>query len=317
MGSESSPRAAVRPSAVKIEVTASRVLPLAHNKRRWRVTISRSVFSSGGPPRGKHDETKAELRDPFTVADYTNYEKWCRRAHQAAEDASDVGLEALSREVASTAMRLPPAREDSIGTVSTAAGTRPVPSIDDYRDELRRFLGLSRHARARHVKIYICEGMAADGQVDADHSSIHSLLWELLEHETSEQTVEVHRLFTGLRNLTALSRGLSDPVGQLRILLVVARSLQQHEVRSGYLDTESVVYDALSRLTRYLKGCGHRDRLHVDVVSVGGFDDFSSQLRTGGSYDIVHFDMHGVVEEYVLAAAPDTLHALIEQTLTT
>ncbi|KAK1749427.1 hypothetical protein QBC47DRAFT_395869 [Echria macrotheca] len=190
------------------------------------------------------------------------------------------------------------------------------PSISDYREKLALALGLNTDSLKSYsrIKVYVCEEVHV-GPQDPGRPSIHALMWELLEpydsklaiedEEAAEtpapekqaprQEVEVHRIFTGVKEPIPLTPGLRMPEAPIRLLLVISRGLQVN-VENRFVDIQSVVHDTLCSLRKYLRSCGHHGRIQIDVVRPGTYHELEKHLEKDNKYDVVHLDVHGRAE---------------------
>lgn len=145
-------------------------------------------------------------------------------------------------------------------------------------------------------------------------STIHQLLWELLEDSKiwSIPTASVHveRLIpsndspaaTQLSNMNHTPFWASAPDTQtINILLVVARDLAQGT--SAYEDINPFLSSTiLARIRDQLQASENSVRFRLDIVRPGTFAALESHLNQAkgrfgpGYYGIVHFDMHGSVK---------------------
>ncbi|SPJ70282.1 uncharacterized protein FTOL_00010 [Fusarium torulosum] len=139
------------------------------------------------------------------------------------------------------------------------------------------------------LKIYVCETVhdANEAVHDADNCSIHSLLWELLEHDAYTQSyrnrfeVRITRIFTSVGS-TALPVGLRYPERPVRALLVVSRSWQLAPANAGtrYADIPPrLVHHTLCQLTSFLAKEGRSHRFKIHVVRPGGMNELKRHLE--------------------------------------
>jgi len=215
----------------------------------------------------------------------------------------------------------------------------PTPSISEYRTTLERALCLDSDSMQQYprVKVYVCEDVIPQ---HPEHPSIHALMWELLEPFDShfhpepairgegvqvsamlppeqgprQPTIEVHRIFTGVKDPIKLTAGLREPEAPIRLLLVVARGLQV-DWEKKFVDIQSVVHDTLCSMNKYLRSCGHHGRLQVDIVRPGTLDELKAHLGRDAEYDMVHLDVHGLARGYVKNSQQFT-HGMIWAALT-
>lgn len=261
------------PAVVKIHVSARHSLEPENDRRRWAVHIKQMVDDQSV----RYENV--EIEDPFTLRDYDDFE----RAQQARS-----GVPGLRRERSSISER--------------AISFRSLSELREYRRTLREILRLDQiEHQPRFIKISISEtlqpealqpeALQPEGEEPQHQSSIHGLLWELLEHDPA---VQVTRWITGIREPHNLPAGLYHAHEPIRLLLVIARSLQRSE-DGTFRDTKNVVFDTLYAMARYLRRRGRHDRLAFDVVRPGTWEELGLHLERG-TYDMVHLDVHGWVQ---------------------
>lgn len=259
------------PAVVKIHVSARRSLEPENDRRRWDVHIQQMVADQPDPVRNE----VVEIEDPFTLTDYDDYEKQQRQKS---------GVPGLRHERSSISER--------------AISSRSLSELREYRRSLREILRLDQiENQPRLIKISISEALQPEAlEPEAEESgqhqsSIHGLLWELLEHDAA---IQVTRWITGILEPRNLPAGLCHAHEPIRLLLVIARSLQRSE-DGTFRDTKNVVFDTLYAMARYLRRRGRHDRLAFDVVRPGTWEELRLHLERG-TYDMVHLDVHGWVQ---------------------
>ncbi|KAI2469183.1 hypothetical protein F4781DRAFT_431702 [Annulohypoxylon bovei var. microspora] len=183
-------------------------------------------------------------------------------------------------------------------------------STKRYFEELFDQLGL-RCCRKKDCRISVHEDVTQISET-SDFASIHSLLWEVLEHpdfwpcsESGETPVKRVRLS---RTLNVLSKGLTTAIdnrvssliatqAEYRVLLVIARSFKK-DVDQRYVDYRpSLIQGPLLNIARRTKERGITPKLHIDVVRPGTVEELDEYLKPDCEkpYDIVHFDLHGKI----------------------
>ncbi|KAI1452948.1 hypothetical protein F4805DRAFT_445286 [Annulohypoxylon moriforme] len=183
---------------------------------------------------------------------------------------------------------------------------------EKYFNGLFDQLGLSC-CRKKDCRISVHEDVTRISET-SDFASIHSLLWEVLEHpdfwpcsELSE-TPPVKRVRLS-RTLNVLSKGLITTTvdrrasnlittqAEYRVLLVIARSFKK-SIDQRYVDyPASLIQGPLLNIARRTKERGITPKLHIDVVRPGTVEELDEYLKPGCEkpYDIVHFDLHGKI----------------------
>ncbi|KAK5651801.1 hypothetical protein OQA88_11668 [Cercophora sp. LCS_1] len=314
---------ATGPPMVAIEIRASVISGPEHGRRCWDVCVH-------GPGSQDHAHFTTTLDDPFPMAAYEAYEMWLRsKKLESSHDVSKSLLEApaswwppkraqLNSEARLETVSVSSQRSgEDLETLSTSVDAAEdsresqcgPPTIQEYREQLRRVLGLDGTQTATGIKIYITEDVDPPSP---DHSSIHGLMWELLEPYDSEipkrlcpgegpspsqqhqQAVEVHRILTGVNYPIQLTQGLRAPDAPIRLLLVIARGLQV-DLEAKFVDIQSVVHDTLCSVRKYLRSCGRQERLQIDTVRPGTLRELEEHLQRSSAYDMVHLDVHGRV----------------------
>ncbi|XXH02803.1 hypothetical protein Hte_009190 [Hypoxylon texense] len=148
----------------------------------------------------------------------------------------------------------------------------------------------------------------------SDFASVHSLLWEVLEHpdfwpcNQSDGGTPVKRVRLS-RTLNVLSTGASvTPAGrqpstiaatqaEYRVLLIIARSFKK-DSDQRYVDYRpNLIQGPLLKIARKAKQRGIAPKVHIDVVRPGTIEELDEYLdpKSDKSYDIVHFDLHGKI----------------------
>lgn len=151
-------------------------------------------------------------------------------------------------------------------------------------------------------------------RVEGSNNTIHRLRWEQLEDwdlwtGIKQPSVTVRRIVPQ-QNSKGVSNNLSLNVsqtpapekkkGRVNILLVIARGLEKkgddyYEVDPG------ITLSAILRMKRTLEKDGSPDGYHImlEVVRPGTFEAFKRHLESKpeGYFDIVHFDVHGEVNQ--------------------
>ncbi|KAI1090497.1 hypothetical protein F5B19DRAFT_462708 [Rostrohypoxylon terebratum] len=184
--------------------------------------------------------------------------------------------------------------------------------IEKYFKGLFDQLGLGC-CRKKDCRISIHEDVTQVSET-SDFASIHSLLWEILEHsnfwpcsEPGERPVKRIRLSRTLnvltKDLTATSSSIdrrttcpTTTSAEFRVLLVIARSFKKN-IDQRYVDyPASLIQGPLLNIARRTKKRGITPKLHIDVVRPGTVEELDEYLRPGCKpYDIVHFDLHGKI----------------------
>ncbi|KAF7551856.1 hypothetical protein G7Z17_g4730 [Cylindrodendrum hubeiense] len=304
------------PAVIKINVQARSSLPPNENRRGWNVDIKETHANE--PYANLRKET--QLHDPFPITEYFRYESAVQRS----------GLPSPQRDRSPSPGNLPSLREASIhsasasGILHDANSSADMPadiersashqggavsSVEEYRQTMHQTLGLDTVSLDDSiVKISISEDLNSKEHESSHYYSIHSLLWELLEHDDNDvhlaadaplrvmrPGVQVTRWITGIPNPKHLPASLRCVEKPIRLLVVVARSLRRpHD--QHFRDVQSVVVDTLFTVAKYLRQQGRHDRLSVDVVRPGTLAEFKAHLQRGKIYDMVHFDVHGWVQ---------------------
>lgn len=244
------------------------------NRRKWCVTIDTINETPTSPVTPRRE---VQLEDPFTIAEYRDYER--RSSRPDAIHLSETSLDDP----------IDDGQGLSLGDYSDS-------KLAKYRRSLYRALQLNKIRRhGGIVKISIGEDLDRSDREQEHFSSIHGLLWELLEQEHDGDII-VTRWITGIASPGGLPKGFLTPSAPIRLLLVVARGFQRTD-DSTFREPRSVVYDTLYSMARYLRHRGVHDRLFVDVVRPGTFSELKRHLQRGNKreYDMVHFDVHGWV----------------------
>ncbi|KAI1779076.1 hypothetical protein F4818DRAFT_403277 [Hypoxylon cercidicola] len=148
----------------------------------------------------------------------------------------------------------------------------------------------------------------------SDFASVHSLLWEVLEHpefwpcSQSDGGTPVRRVRLS-RTLNVLSTGsnatpacrqastIAATQAEYRVLLVIARSFKK-DSDQRYVDYRpNLIQGPLLQIARKAKQRGIAPKVHIDVVRPGTIEELDEYLnpKSSKSYDIVHFDMHGKI----------------------
>lgn len=199
-----------------------------------------------------------------------------------------------------------------------------VKEIDRYRKKLFQSLDLDEplqqlHFRNKKVEIQICEmeQRQNDHQDSATspRKSFHSIHWELLEDLSTwvcrddriglgPASVTVWRFVRKIREKPQLQpRERQTPqdghVKSCNILLVVARK-NVHGSKDVHGEDLVDYFNPTSVLRAILEAKGELEcrqphqRIHLEVVRPGGYDELDRHLSKGG-FQVVHFDVHGTV----------------------
>ncbi|KAH8768121.1 hypothetical protein F5883DRAFT_616815 [Diaporthe sp. PMI_573] len=182
-------------------------------------------------------------------------------------------------------------------------------ALKDYGKKLVNQLDL-RRVLAHHLceRLYVFEDFSS--QRNTKIPSIHSLLWEVLEHRDIWPCLESTPVaLRGPRIIRVVLREAKEPVQSLesgggrrscRILLVLARDLQVFS-RSDCKRKEAspgLIQNVLTNIAKFLDSKGASSYLTLHVVRPGTFEQLGRFL-SANTYDIVHFDLHGHVSERV------------------
>ncbi|KAI0836141.1 hypothetical protein F5Y06DRAFT_110499 [Hypoxylon sp. FL0890] len=180
-----------------------------------------------------------------------------------------------------------------------------------YFNQLFDQLGLSC-CQKREARIVIHEDVTKISE-SSHFPSIHSLLWEVLEHpdfwpcsnsgEIPVKRVRLSRtlnVFNTGSTAVAIDRrasSLAATQAEYRVLLVIARSFKK-DFDQKYVDYRpNLIQGPLLNIARRTKEKGITPKLHIDVVRPGTVEELDEYLKPshGKSYDIVHFDLHGKI----------------------
>lgn len=198
---------------------------------------------------------------------------------------------------------------------------RVAQSIEDYAKGLFARLDLHRMLLSLHSSNPAEEPVALTLEIIAlpntdlvlsNNQSFHRLHWELLETPSLWPSfiseVAVTRIVAGVnvdpdsRQVLPLSVPLvsSPPTrGTYNVLLVISRDLKS-DMQDALPDS---VLNALLRVQAELKTRAYPFLLNVEVVRPGTFAALEEHLKTSthrhgpGYFDLVHFDMHGIVRQ--------------------
>jgi hypothetical protein len=164
--------------------------------------------------------------------------------------------------------------------------------LESYSQRLYESLELRKHLPDLDPKF----GLVIDVTEDKFESSFHQINWEVLEspslwsdHEA--YTVEVRRMFT--------SKPVEDRMGEgtFNILYMVARPWQDRDM---FIDHRLISRSLIQTLD---KAGPSSVQVNLDIVRPGTWYalvehlERSRVLNGRGYYDLIHFDMHGIVEE--------------------
>ncbi|CAH0057013.1 unnamed protein product [Clonostachys solani] len=186
--------------------------------------------------------------------------------------------------------------------------------IELYCEKLVTQLRLE-NVKAKKLRIFVNE----DPRTEAK-SSIHCLLWELLEHRICKDKwgydIQVTRIISCVKPNAVLPLALRDASQTCRVLLVVARSWQlvstSHNPPYGYLDIPpKTVHHTLCKLVEYLDQSWRPSRLKLHVVRPGTLEELKRHLELakgkGFEYDMIHLDMHGRLRQETGCDSDDEL----------
>jgi hypothetical protein len=188
-----------------------------------------------------------------------------------------------------------------------------------YGQELLKRTGLKKRLNGRicsQISIHEDVSLPAQAERNIEYRSIHSLLWEVLEdpglwHTTRHpRPVQIARVVTHYNARTASQDPMLHSVIQnsCRILLVIARSFQYKVTGSGMTAADyspELIQGMLLDIATYLEHNGIYSYLSLDIVRPGTFDSLEKfmewRYKAGVTYDLVHFDLHGVVDRFVIS----------------
>jgi len=256
-------------------------------KRTWRLSVEKNGVKMQPP---------GPLQDPFPEESYKDYFKMYVEGPPKWSEFDD--------------------RPAQVQTV--------LDELHKYRNGLLGFLNSLGDEGGIERRIEILEDQQV-GQLDS-RSSLHTIVWEVLEHRISRVEPELRESIPG--PLDANVEGISvvriikngQPMqtnGELeptttslwpktakkpiKILLVVSRSIRRgaKDSRDDYEDR--VPPDNMSRvlfqIARYLQTRQHHRQIEIYVVRPGTFKELTDQLeafrQAKTRFDIIHLDMHG------------------------
>jgi hypothetical protein len=206
-----------------------------------------------------------------------------------------------------------------LGKLTTESHKEVALRIKNYQQSLFDQLRLGNTKfKTRHRQIFIHEELP-DGE---EQGSIHALDWELLEdlnlwcqglsterpelvgithvyarthHEQPRFTAEDKASGQSDGEVKCSPRGPPPP---FRLLLVVARSWRM-EANTWTEPPADIVQLSLCRIIKKLRAEGYMQRLEIEIVRPGTFEALKAHLEGGmnGFYDLIHFDIHGLIKE--------------------
>jgi hypothetical protein len=201
--------------------------------------------------------------------------------------------------------------------------------INRYGFDLFKQLLLVPHSQnLKHAKVDI--DIREAPRTHGSRNTIHRLRWEQLEdgciwstdngcHVTvrrsvpqKDNTIEKHK---------AVRRCMGNrekALGQINILLIIARNLQETKPGKYYEVDPGITLRAILQIKHKLEmNRDARHQIHLEIVRPGTFAALKKHLKLKGKgyFDIIHFDLHGWVDrsnKYALAprVLPWPPHAL-------
>jgi hypothetical protein len=184
--------------------------------------------------------------------------------------------------------------------------------LEGYGRKLHKALNLQDLTFVDTVNLHIdiCEAVPDAGS--SMRFGIHRILWETLEQPnlwkktttlapgTPQINVMVRRIVSAppSEGLPWESRRVSRK-SPLRILLVVARKLTKTE-ENEYADVKAGLAQIhLLSVQQELAPMWYSHQIELDIVRPGSYDALERRLQEErkGYFDLVHFDLHGNVED--------------------
>jgi hypothetical protein len=197
------------------------------------------------------------------------------------------------------------------GNYNAATTQRVTELINRYGFELFKQLLLGAHSpNLKHAKvdIDIREAPRAHGS----RNTIHRLRWEQLEdggiwstnnrwHITVRRSVP--QKDSAVEKHTAVRRCMGNrekALGQVNILLIIARNLQEKEPGEYYEVDPGITLRVILQIKHKLQmDKGARHQINLEIVRPGTFAALEAHLKLKGKgyFDIIHFDLHGRVDK--------------------